>query len=343
MPLSRSRRRAQGIDYWPGFVDVLSTLLLVVTFLMVLFMVAQYFAAQKASDNDSILARLKAQIALIADQLSLERSQKKTVEDEASSLRATLSASEAEKKRLAGIISAGDQKGASAEVRVGAVTKQLDEQRGLTAQALAQIELLNQQIAVLRKQIAALESSLVDNEKRDKQAQASQLADLGQRLNLALARRVQELSQYRSTFFGELKKSLGDRDDIQVVGDRFVFQSEIFFDSGSADLAPAGYSELDKLASALLDLEKRIPEDLNWVLRIDGHTDVRPISTPTFRSNWELSSSRAISVVKYLVNKGIRPNRLVAAGFGEYQPLASGSGEIDLRRNRRIELKLTEK
>ncbi len=342
MALSRSRRRPRSIDYWPGFVDALSTLLLVVTFLMVLFMVAQYFVAQDAAKADAGLALLQKQIARMADLLSLERSQKKTAEDEASSLRATLSSSESEKKRLAGLLNAEGSKGSSAEARVSAVSKQLDEQRGLTAQALAQIELLNQQIVALRKQIAALDSSLGDAEKRDKASQA-QISDLGQRLNVALAKRVQELAQYRSTFFGELKKSLGNRDDIQVVGDRFVFQSEIFFDSGSADLSPAGYSELDKLATALHELEGRIPKELNWVLRIDGHTDIRPISTSTFRSNWELSSSRAISVVKYLIGKGIPPNRLVAAGFGEFQPLAGGSSEDDLRRNRRIELKLTEK
>src|SRR5271165_3710507 len=342
MPLSRSRRRHQGIDYWPGFVDALSTLLLVVTFLMVLFMVAQYFVAQEASGKESVLARLQKQIAQMADLLSLERSQKKTAQDETASLRATLAASDAEKKRLAGLLNSEGAKGSSAEARVAAVTKQLDEQRGITAQALAQIELLNQQMAALRKQIAALEASLGDADKRDKASQA-QITDLGQRLNLALAKRVQELSQYRSTFFGELKKSLGDRDDIQVVGDRFVFQSEIFFDSGSAELTPAGYAELDKLAAALHELEGRIPKELNWVLRIDGHTDIRPISTSTFRSNWELSSSRAISVVKYLISKGVPPNRLVAAGFGEYQPMSSGFSDTDLRRNRRIELKLTEK
>ncbi len=342
MPLSRSRRRPQGVDYWPGFVDALSTLLLVVTFLMVLFMVAQYFVAKEASGKDTVLARLQKQIAQMADLLSLERSQKKAAQDDASSLRATLSASEAEKKRLSGLLSTEGLKGTSAETRVAAVAKQLDEQRGLTAQALAQVELLNQQIMALRKQIAALENSLGDSDKRDKQAQA-QIADLGQRLNVALAKRVQELSQYRSNFFGELKKSLGDRDDIQVVGDRFVFQSEILFDSGSADLKPAGYAELDKLAVALHGLEDRIPKDLNWVLRIDGHTDIKPISTATFKSNWELSSSRAISVVKYLIGKGVPPKRLVAAGFGEFQPLASGTTDADLRRNRRIELKLTEK
>jgi chemotaxis protein MotB len=336
--LSRSRRRPSGVDYWPGFVDALSTLLLVVTFLMVLFMVAQYFVAQEAAGKDTALARLQKQIAQMADLLSLERSQKKTALEESSSLKATLAASEAEKKRLNGLLTSGT----STEARITAATKELDDQKGLTAQALAQVELLNQQILALRKQLAALENSLGDTDKRDKQAQ-SQIADLGQRLNVALAKRVQELSQYRSSFFGELKRSLGERDDIQVVGDRFVFQSEIFFDSGSADLAPQGYAELDKLAAALRDLETRIPKDLNWVLRIDGHTDIRPISTANFRSNWELSSSRAISVVKFLISKGVPPGRLVAAGFGEYQPLSSGGSEGDLRRNRRIELKLTER
>ncbi|MGO9484023.1 MAG: peptidoglycan -binding protein [Rhodomicrobium sp.] len=338
MAISRSRRRPPGIDYWPGFVDALSTLLLTVTFLMVLFMVAQYFAAQEASGKDTLLARLQKQIAQLAIQLSLERSQKNSALDDASGLRATLAASEAEKKRLAGLLGAGG----STESQVAAVTKQLDEQRGITAQALAQIELLNQQIVALRKQIAALENSLGDADKRDKTSQA-QIADLGQRLNVALAKRVQELAQYRSNFFGELKKTLGDRDDIQVVGDRFVFQSEIFFDSGSAELTPEGYSQLDKLAAALLDLEGKIPKELNWVLRVDGHTDIRPISTPTFRSNWELSAARAISVARYLIGKGVPPNRLAAAGFGEFQPIAPGNSEADLRRNRRIELKLTER
>ena len=201
---------------------------------MVLFMVAQYLAQDAASNKDARLAQLTRQLALLADQLSMERSQKKNAEDDAASLRATLSGAEAEKRRLAGLV--GD--GGKGEAQVSALTKQLTEQRGITAQALAQIELLNQQILALRKQLAALENSLGEAEKRDKTSQA-QIADLGQRLNVALAKRVQELSQYRSTFFGELKKSLGDRDDIQVVGDRFVFQSEIFFDSGSADLSPA--------------------------------------------------------------------------------------------------------
>jgi chemotaxis protein MotB len=330
------------VDYWPGFVDALSTLLLVVTFLMVLFMVAQYFAAQDASGKDNALARLQRQIATLADQLSLERAGKKSIQDELSALQANLAASDAEKKRLSGLIGAEGLRGQSAEARATALTKQLDDQRTITAQALAQVELLNQQIAALRRQMAAIEASLGEAEKREKAAQG-QIGDLGQRLNVALARRVQELSQYRSNFFGELRKALGDREDVQIVGDRFVFQAEIFFDSGSADLTAEGLQGLDKLAVALQQLETKIPKEVNWVLRIDGHTDQRPIATATFPSNWELSSARSTSVVKYLISKGVPANRLVAAGFGEYQPLVAGNSDADLRKNRRIELKLTER
>lgn len=343
MGLARGgRRRHTSVDYWPGFVDALSTLLLVVTFLMSLFMVAQYFVSTESSGKDTTLAQLRNQIAQLTTLLSLETGRKKTAEEELASLSATLSASETEKRRLQGLLSAEGDKGAGVDSRIAGLTSQLDEQKQISAQAQAQVELLNQQIAALRRQMAAIAESLDASEKRDKESQA-RIADLGSRLNVALARRVQELSQYRSTFFGELRKVLGDRDDIQIVGDRFVFQAEVFFDSGSAELNPEGLAQLDKLADALRQLEGKIPPELAWVLRIDGHTDIRPIASSTFPSNWELSSARAISVVKYLMTQGVPANRLVAAGFGEFQPLAPGRGEDDLRRNRRIELKLTER
>ena len=161
---------------------------------------------------------------------------------------------------------------------------------------------------------------------------------------MALAQRVQELSRYRSDFFGKLREILGNRPDIRVVGDRFVFQSEVFFDSGAAVLRPEGRAELDKLAGALLDLEKQIPGEINWVLRVDGHTDIRPLTaTSQFKSNWELSADRAISVVQYLIGKGVSPQHLVAAGFGEFQPIDPGTTDEAFSRNRRIEQKLTEK
>ena len=167
--------------------------------------------------------------------------------------------------------------------------------------------ILNEQIGALRRQIAALEDALGASEKKESAAQL-RISDLGQRLNVALAQRVQELSRYRSDFFGKLRDILGNRPDIRVVGDRFVFQSEVFFDSGAATLRPDGRAELDKLASAVLDLEKQIPSDIPWVLRVDGHTDVRPVgSTSPFKSNWDLSAARAISVVQYLMSKAYRP------------------------------------
>jgi len=206
---------------------------------------------------------------------------------------------------------------------------------------LAQVEVLNQQIAALRRQLAALEQALDASEKKDVESQ-SRIRELGQRLNLALAERVRELSRYRSDFFGKLREILGNRPDVRIVGDRFVLQSELFFDSGKADLLPEATAELDKVATALIALEKQIPADIPWVLRVDGHTDVRPI-TGQFKSNWDLSAARAISVVQYLIGKGVSPQRLVAAGFGEYQPIDQAKSDDAYRRNRRIEFKLTER
>ena len=230
----------------------------------------------------------------------------------------------------------------SAEGRISGLQTELDSQKNITTRALAQVEILNQQIAALRRQLAALEQALDVSEKKDKEAQ-SKINELGQRLNVALAERVQELSRYRSDFFGKLREILGNRPDVRIVGDRFVLQSELFFDTGKADLLPAAQTELDKVATALVELEKQIPTDIAWVLRVDGHTDVRPVTGGVFRSNWGLSASRAISVVQYLVGKGVSPQRLVAAGFGEYQPIDTGTTDEAYRRNRRIEFKLTER
>ena len=179
----------------------------------------------------------------------------------------------------------------------------------------------------------------------EKKEQASQerIKELGSRLNAALARQVQELQRYRSDFFGRLRDLLKGRDDIRVVGDRFVFQSEVLFPSGSADMTNAGLGTLDQLATAINELRKKIPGEIDWALQVDGHTDIRPIASSQFPSNWELSTARAVSVVKYLVDRGVPAERLVAAGHGEFQPLESGQDEESLRKNRRIELKLTNK
>jgi chemotaxis protein MotB len=348
MAMARNRRE-RSVDYWPGFVDALSTLVLGIIFLLTVFVVVQFFLSQEVAGKDTALVRLNAQISQLMELLSLEKTGKVDMEDEIARLRVSLSGAEGERDRLKAVAEgagAGANSAQSAiaesQSRVSALTGALDTEKSVSARALAQVELLNQQIAALRGQLAALEHTLDASEKKERESQ-TRIADLGQRLNVALAQRVQELSRYRSDFFGKLREILGNRPDIRVVGDRFVFQSELFFDSGSAVLNTEGRSELDKLAVALTDLEKQIPSNIAWVLRVDGHTDVRPIVTAQFPSNWALSAARAISVVQYLITKGISPQRLVAAGFGEFQPLDSDRTEDAFRRNRRLELKLTER
>jgi chemotaxis protein MotB len=335
-------RRDNGLNYWPGFVDALSTLILGIVFLLTVFVVVQFFLSQEVAGKDTALSRLNALIATLNDQLSMEKSGKVSLEDEVTRMRASLSDAESERDRLKSAPAPSGGGAAEAQSKVGELTTALDVEKRLSTRALAQVELLGQQIAALRRQLAVLESALDVKEKSDRESQAK-IADLGQRLNVAMAQRVQELSRFRSDFFGRLREILGNRPDVRIVGDRFVFQSEIFFDVGQAVLKPEGRSEIDTLAGALSDLEKQIPTDIAWVLRVDGHTDVRPIASTQFPSNWALSSARAISVVQYLIQKGISPQHLVAAGFGEFQPLDTDKSEDAFRRNRRIELKLTER
>ncbi len=348
MALARSRRE-RAVDYWPGFVDALSTLILGIIFLLTVFMVVQFFLSQEVAGKDTALTRLNQQIAQLTDLLQLEKSGKVDMEEEIARLRASLAGAESERDHLKLTIEGAGADATSiqgimaeSQRRIGSLTSALDSEKQVSARALAQVEVLNQQIAALRSQLAALEQALDASDKRDREAQA-RIADLGSRLNVALAQRVQELSRYRSDFFGKLREILGARPDIRIVGDRFVFQSELFFDSGSAVLSSEGRSELDKLATALNDLEKQIPPEINWVLRVDGHTDVRPIVTSQYSSNWALSAARAISVVQYLISKNVSPQRLVAAGFGEFQPIDPANTEEAYRRNRRLELKLTER
>jgi chemotaxis protein MotB len=340
MPGARSRRR-QEANYWPGFVDALSSLLLVIIFMLSLFMLTQFFLGREIQGRDTALARLNSQIAELTDLLQLERANSDDLTTQIATLTATLGAAQADNaslsSQLAGIgAGLGDK-----DSTIAGLEDDLMEAQELSDEANAQVALLNQQLAALRTQIGALEAALEASETRDTESR-TQIADLGRRLNLALAQRVQDLSRYRSDFFGRLRQILEGRADVRVVGDRFVFQSEVLFDPGQADISPEGTPDLDALADAILQLETEIPPDINWVLRIDGHTDIRPISNARFPSNWELSAARAISVAQYLVSKGVSPNRLVAAGFGEFTPLDPANTEEAYRRNRRIEFKLTE-
>lgn len=341
MALVRGRSSAERPSYWPGYVDALSSLLLVIIFLLSLFMIAQFFLNQEILGRDTALSRLNAQIAELTELLQLERANSEELELSISSLSATLSGVEAERDSLQSDLAGLGDGMADYDSTIAGLESALSEERELSSEAQAQVALLNQQLAALRQQIGALEAALEASELRDTESR-TQIADLGRRLNLALAQRVQDLSRYRSDFFGRLREILEGRSDVQVVGDRFVFQSEVLFDAGQAVISAEGESQIAALADAILELETEIPSDIPWVLRIDGHTDRRPISTPQFPSNWELSAARAIAVAKLLVEQGVSPNRLLAAGFGEFSPLDPADNDEAYRRNRRIEFKLTE-
>jgi chemotaxis protein MotB len=443
MPGAASRRYS-SVNYWPGFVDALAALLVVVVFLIMVFALAQVFLSEALSGRDSVLEQLTSELDELAQMLDLERDANAELQISVAQLSSQLQTSVSERDALVSKLSdieeelASERRGRAEEVadlnrliaadkesielqlrdlerlnrdiaalrtvrdelekevagkaaalqereqELGQVrdrakeleTKLADErertvlaqkevkerdirlaellqrsetaeqsfseERTLSEQAQRRVSALSQQLNALRQQLAALNEALEASEAKDKE-QNTQIVNLGKRLNAALATRVQELARYRSEFFGRLRKVLGNRSDIRIVGDRFVFQSEVLFASGAAQLNPAGGQQLVQLAQTLVQISKDIPGELDWVLRVDGHTDERPIHTALFPSNWELSSARATSVVKFLIEQGIPPNRLVAAGFGQYQPLDSGKDEIAFRRNRRIEFKLTQR
>jgi chemotaxis protein MotB len=443
MPGAASRRY-NSVSYWPGFVDALAALLVVVVFLIMVFALAQVFLSDALSGRDSVLEKLTSELDELAQMLDLERTTNAELRLSVSQLSSQLQTSVSERDALVAKLSdveealASEQRSRSGEIaelnkiiaadkesielqlrdlerlnrdiaalrtvreeleqkvagmaaslqaseqqlgEVRDLSKQLEaklaaesertvlaqkevserdirlaellsraetaeqsftEERALSEKAQSQVSLLSQQLSELRRQLAALNEVLEASEAKN-EAQNTQIVNLGKRLNAALATRVQELARYRSEFFGRLREVLGNRADIRIVGDRFVFQSEVLFASGAAELNPAGGEQLAQLATTLRQISSEIPAELDWVLRIDGHTDARPISTAQFPSNWELSSARSISVVKFLIERGIPPNRLVAAGFGQYQPLDGGADEIAYRRNRRIEFKLTQR
>ncbi|MEM8799907.1 MAG: peptidoglycan -binding protein [Pseudomonadota bacterium] len=358
----RGGRRSSAELSWPGFVDALSSLLLVIMVMLMIFALAQFFLGNALSGRDAALAKLQSQLSDLANQLALEEATTIGLRNQISTISATLSDARGENFRLEGELSdlrddlleaenklaeAARQQAASqqqiADLRgeIGAAQNELATERAATQTARDEVAKLNQNLDEFRRQLASLEASLDAADARDREQKAV-IADLGRRLNTALAGKVQELATYRSEFFGRLKELLGGRSDIVVRGDRFVFQSELLFESGSATLGPKGREQLDKIAETLLIISNTIPETINWVLSVDGHTDRLPINTPEFPSNWELSQARALSVVRYLISAGVPANRLAATGFGPYQPIDDGTSRAANRRNRRIELRLTQ-
>ena len=399
---SLARRSRHNIDIWPGFVDVLATLLMVIIFLLMIFVVAQFYLNDALVGRDKSLESLHHQVGELAELLDLERKSNTGLRRDLAELSSELQSSLSQRDEMQSQVTRLGEQAAAAKralddqriemtakleeatrsvkadketieiqlnklaaleqdiIALEALKKKFEEElreakitaessrsalateRELSTTAQAQVALLNQQLSELRMQLAQLSAALEASEVKDKEQKAT-ITELGKRLNTALASKVQELSRYRSEFFGRLRVVLGNRPDIRVVGDRFVFQSEILFASGSAELGKEGRESMSRLASTLRDISEKIPDEINWVLRVDGHTDDVPIATPRFPSNWELSTARAISVVKFLTSQGIPPSRLAAAGFGEFQPMEAQTGEAARQRNRRIEMKLDQR
>lgn len=397
MAAASTRRRGGSADYtWPGYVDALTTLLMVLIFLLSLFSVAQFTLSDALSNRESAIDSLKKQVGDLASLLSLEKTTSQNLQKDLEQLTLQLRQNQAERDRLNAdlaserrasdalkverdqlterltsmlaererLTAALQESAKEAETKTADLQKEIERQRleltrlaaslaaannekgklfgdlteeqKLSAEQKAAVVRLTAELNALKEELGRLNAALEAADVKAKEQQA-QIFDLGQRLNRALASKVEELARYRSEFFGKLREALRGQRDVQIVGDRFVFQSEVLFPSGSAQLQPAGEKQLASVAQRLIEIASRIPKDINWVLQVDGHTDDKPIKSALYPSNWELSAARAIAVVKFLHSEGIPNDRLVAAGYGEYQPLSS----IDTARNRRIELKLT--
>jgi|AGTN01.1.fsa_nt_gi Flagellar motor protein len=343
------RRARRHVDIWPGFVDALSGLLLVIIFVLLVFVLAQFFLGNALSGSERAVGQLSREMASLVEQLSLEKKANESLRADMSKLSAQLTASEGERDAISHDVAALSALKAELEARIAELDQKLGEsgealegERQVSAQARAETALLNQQIQTLREQLARVAAALDVSEKAGAE-QKVQIADLGKRLNVALAGKVEELQRYRSEFFGKLRQVLGDRPGIRIEGDRFVFQSEVLFDTASAEMGMEGIEQIRQLARTLNELSGQIPKDLNWVLRVDGHTDKRPITTGRYPSNWELSTARAITVIRTLVANGVPAERLAAAGFGEFQPLEKGDTEEAYARNRRIEIRLDQR
>ncbi len=393
--ISRNQHRT---DIWPGFVDALAALLMVIIFLLMVFVIAQFFLNDALTGRDEALERLQVQVSDLADLLSLERQANEELRASTAKLsdelQASISISDGLKKQVKNLklqaktaeelaanlknelalslsnIGANEEIIESQLTQINALRndveslkalreeleekvtqllskvsnkdEQLITEKKLSQTARAQIALLNKQVSALRKQILQIANTLEASEKIAKQRRVK-IANLGKRLNAALASKVQELARYRSEFFGRLRDVLGSQPGIRIVGDRFVFQSEVLFSKGSDQLENEGQKQIQKLAGTLRAITVKIPKNIDWILRVDGHTDQIPIRTTRFPSNWELSTARAISVVKFLVQRGISPTNLAATGFGEFQPIDPRDTEEAYIRNRRIELKLTQR
>ena len=385
MALARigNARRVENFT-WPGFVDALATLLMVIIFVLMVFVLIQVNLAYRVSGQDATLGEMRQQLASLGELLNIERRASADLAANLAQITNQLNASNANRDELqaqlanvqAAIAARNSQianltaKQADTEAALAAARNSLEDRlgelqlaegqlamaqaqnqsaanridalRAETTASKAEIAQMTGALAALRLRIEELTSLLAEKDRQATQDKVA-IASLGRSLNNALASRVQELQRFRSEFFGRLRDVLKGRDDVQIVGDRFVFQSEVLFAQGQAEIAAEGRDQLAKLAVALADIATKIPKDINWVLQVDGHTDDIPIRAGRYADNWDLSTERALSVVRFLNQQGLPANRLAAAGYGEFQPLDAADNDDARRKNRRIELKITQR
>ena len=385
MALARigNARRVENFT-WPGFVDALATLLMVIIFVLMVFVLIQVNLAYRVSGQDATLGEMRQQLASLGELLNIERrasadlaanlaqitnqlntsnANRDELQAQLASVQAAIAVRNNEIARLAakqadseaalaaarssleerlGALQLAEGQLAMAQAQNQSAANKIDALHAETTASKAQLAQMTGALAALRLRLEELTSLLAEKDRqatRDKVA----IASLGRSLNNALASRVQELQRFRSEFFGRLRDVLKGRDDVQIVGDRFVFQSEVLFAQGQAEIAAEGQDQLAKLAITLADIATKIPEDINWVLQVDGHTDDVPIRAGRYADNWDLSTERALSVVRFLNQQGLPANRLAAAGYGEFQPLDATDNDDARRKNRRIELKITQR
>ncbi len=421
---TRYRYSQQSPSIWPGYVDALSALLMVVIFVLLIFTFSQFILSYILSDQNNELQSLHVRIDEITELLGLERNRNEQMTMQIATLSSQVEILALDRTKLRGEVEALttqnkiqkeeqeqqlrtiaslqqdinalqslrrelEQKIAKAaagleqerqltmslrdrskaleanladeqektllaqqnieqrDIRIQALSaligeqqQSLDEEQRLTADARAEVALLKGQLALLHSQLEEISAALTASE-TTRSEQQERIQDLGDRLNIELARKVNELERYRSNFFGRLRTIIGENPVIRIEGDRFLLQAELLFPSGTAKLGEQGRTQLRHVAEVLLQLIPTIPGDLPWILRIDGHTDRVPIHSEKFASNWELSMARAVSVVRYLAEQGVPEERMAAAGFSKFHPLDPGDTELAYRKNRRIEIKLT--
>lgn len=332
------------VNIWPGFVDALAALLMVIIFLLLIFSIGQFYLTETLSGKEKTLIQLDRQVTQLADLLALEKTTSEESQEAIGELRAQLAAKNKNNELLQSDVDLLTEIREQLEKDVANLATRLHEndatlsvEKEISAKSLAQIEMLNRQVKALREQLGTVSKALG----LELDVETDSIESLAERLNIALAEKAQELARYRSDFFGRLREVLGENPDIQVVGDRFVLQSELLFESGSADLGDKGKSQVKKLSTTLNNVSANIPADIDWIVRIDGHTDRRPISTKEYPSNWELSTARALAIVRYMISQGVPAKRLAATGFGEFHPLDAEKTPEAYTKNRRIEIKLT--